>query len=192
MQSSVVHHQLLLAESMSSILSTVWRVSCTRAVDRRTVFNWTFKNFNKCITDKTRVYSEPFYTGPCDTGYCLQIRVETGDSPDGVSVYYCVARGKNDDSLDWPFRRNVRLMVLHSSEESSVVSALTTPPSGVEAIKAIIAKPTAKRNSRGRGKRSMLLFSRLEEAGVIASDCLRVRAVVPWSAEETPLDDAET
>eukprot|EP00117_Sycon_ciliatum_P025339 scpid49852/ scgid21051/ TNF receptor-associated factor 4; Cysteine-rich motif associated to RING and Traf domains protein 1 len=179
---SMLEHQILLAQSVDSLTSHVWMAASTPNHERTTVFTWVFTDFKRYLDgSKNRLFSEPFYIGPCDSGYRLVLRVETGYQDQAISTFYCVARGKNDDRLEWPFRRPVTFQALHSVTHKVVIQDRSMPPTREESIRLITARPKTERNRRGWGRATFVPFKRLDEIGLNAANSFVLRIVVPWS-----------
>ena len=66
-------------------------------------------------------YSVPFYTSK--RGYKLCVRVDCNGNGDGkgthVSVFTCLMKGDNDDSLAWPFTGTVMFELLNQLEDTT-------------------------------------------------------------------------
>ena len=66
-------------------------------------------------------YSTPFYTS--QNGYRFCISVVTNGNGDGegthLSVYACLMKGDNDDSLTWPFTGTVTVTLLNQLEDEN-------------------------------------------------------------------------
>ena len=63
--------------------------------------------------------SAPFYTHPGGYRMCLSVRVrgDGGGSGTHVSLYVCLGRGCNDESLSWPFRGEVTVQLLNQYQD---------------------------------------------------------------------------
>ena len=71
--------------------------------------------------DNEEFYSTPFYTS--HHGYKLCINIEANGNGEGkgthVSVYACLMKGDNDDSLTWPFTGSVTTELLNQLEDKN-------------------------------------------------------------------------
>ena len=77
--------------------------------------------FNQHKSSKHAWYSPPFYTHP--GGYKMCIRVDANGNLDGagthVSVFVYLMRGRNDDTLPWPFTGEVTITLLNQLEDEN-------------------------------------------------------------------------
>lgn len=94
------------------------------------------------------------------------------------------SQGKNDERLEWPFRRTVIVQCLHSVEDRIIVEQTVRPPSEEEKSKKYTCRPTEVNNRRGWGRKGILSPEKQIEAGAVQHDKLRVRYIVPW--EQVP------
>ena len=82
-------------------------------------FYFTLYNFDHCMKNKLKCFSEPFYSH-CN-GYKLCIGVDVAGMGEGegthVSLNVHILRGEFDDKLQWPFRGTVRLLVLNERRD---------------------------------------------------------------------------
>ena len=86
-----------------------------------TVFK--FKRFNEHKEQKKTFFSPPFYSS--QTGYRFNIRVDAAgeddahddDNDTNISVFVYLQKGRNDDSLTWPFRGSVTVELLNQLED---------------------------------------------------------------------------
>ncbi len=81
----------------------------------------TLTNYLKHKSDKDLFYSPPFYTS--SKGYKMGINVDANGDGDGkgthVSVFACLMKGDNDDSLSWPFTGTVTVELLNQLEDKN-------------------------------------------------------------------------
>lgn len=183
LQENMLNHQMLMMKSIDQLVSHIWEVASTSSPDRQTVHIAIFNDFAKLRRQQQARSSEPFYTGPCCSGYRLELMIEFPKEGRGMSVFYKVVRGKNDDRLVWPFRRKVVLQVLHSREDRVIIEHSTSPPRRDEDIAAISVKPTNHRNRKGWGRKELLAYDTFDDAGIMSSNLLRLKAIVPWAAD---------
>ena len=133
-------------------LSSLETKTTLESVQKRTITSpCTFRltNYQKHKKDGDEFYSSPFYTSP--TGYKMCIRVDANGSGGGqgthVSVYACLMKGDNDDSLTWPFTGSVTFELLNQLEDKNHHTYTTGPfPADKEHISARVVK-----GERGRG-----------------------------------------
>ena len=75
--------------------------------------------FNQLKINNTIWYSPGFYTHP--SGYKLYLWVEANGNGDGkgthVSVYLCLMKGENDDTLTWPIRYKCTITLLNQLKD---------------------------------------------------------------------------
>ena len=78
-------------------------------------------NYQKHKSDKDNFYSPPFYTSY--TGYKMCLKIDANGWGDGegthVSVFACLMKGDNDDSLSWPFTGTVSFELLNQLEDKN-------------------------------------------------------------------------
>ena len=183
LQESTVAHQLQMMSTIDQLVAHVWDTASTPTADRHTVFVAVFHDFAKLRRQQQARSSDPFYTGPCSSGYRLELMIEFPRGGKGVSVFYKVVKGKNDDRLVWPFRRKVVLQVLHSRDDRIITEHSTSPPRREEDIAAISVQPQGSRNRKGWGRKELLNYDSVDDAGITQTNLMRVKAVIPWSAE---------
>ena len=80
-----------------------------------------FHNFQNKRNENGFFCSPPFYTSP--TGYEMFLEVDANGNGDGkgthVSVFACLMKGHNDDSLTWPFTGTVTFELLNQLEDKN-------------------------------------------------------------------------
>ena len=80
-------------------------------------------NFHEHKIEDEEFKSPPFYTSP--DGYKMCLEVYANGESDGrgthVSVYACLMKGDNDDSLTWPFTGKVSFELLNQLEDKNHV-----------------------------------------------------------------------
>ena len=78
-------------------------------------------NYQEHKTDKDEFHSPPLYTSP--TGYRMCVGVHANGIGPGegthVSVFACLMKGDNDDSLTWPFTGTVTVELLNQCRDKS-------------------------------------------------------------------------
>ena len=112
-----LHHQI----TKEKVLELTKTVSSLRKTISSTVFK--FKRFNEHKEEYESFYSPPFYSS--QTGYKFSICVDAAGQEDAhdddgdtnISVYVYLEKGKNDDSLTWPFRGSVTVELLNQLED---------------------------------------------------------------------------
>ncbi len=76
-------------------------------------------NYQEHKRDKDKFHSPPFYTSY--TGYKMCLIVDANGDGNGkgthVSVFACLMKGDNDDSLSWPFTGTVTIELLNQLED---------------------------------------------------------------------------
>eukprot|EP00117_Sycon_ciliatum_P037806 scpid37607/ scgid28201/ RING finger protein 151 len=179
-------HNVLMARSMDLLSSTLWQVATRPAEHRQTVHTEVFHQIADRLRGGHTFYGEAFYSGPCDSGYRLRMKIDPSDSQLGLSFYYALVKGKNDERLEWPFRRTVIVQCMHVTEDRVIVEQTVRPPSEVEKSRKYTSRPTENNNRRGWGRKGILSRDKQAEAGVLASDCMRVRYIVPWEPYHGP------
>ena len=70
---------------------------------------------------QTRLYSDPFYTHSGGYKMCAIIDPNGYDKYEGthVSVFACLMKGVNDDSLTWPFSGSIKFELLNQLEDKN-------------------------------------------------------------------------
>ena len=103
-------HHLDLA--MVQLKSLVQYQKCTPCVIK-------MPGFNQLNIIKKEWYSPGFYTHPC--GYKMCLSVDANGQGDGegthVSVFLCMMKGENDDTLTWPIRYKCTLTLLNQLKD---------------------------------------------------------------------------
>ncbi len=97
-------------------------------------------NYLKHKTEKDQFYSPPFYTSY--TGYKMCLRVDANGNGAGVgthvSVFACLIKGDNDDSLSWPFTGTVTIELLNQLEDKKHHKRTTTFPANNKASRRVV------------------------------------------------------
>ncbi|XP_064399361.1 TNF receptor-associated factor 2-like isoform X3 [Halichondria panicea] len=87
----------------------------------KSALTFRMKHFDRYKFDDKENYSPPFLTSA--SGYKMCIRVDANGSCAGegthVSVYVCLMKGDNDDSLSWPFTGTVTVELLNQLEDKN-------------------------------------------------------------------------
>ena len=86
-------------------------------------FRFKFTNFQKCKDKDEEFHSPPFYTSQDGYKMCLEIH-PNGDGEywhkhTHISVFACLVKGDNDDSLTWPFTGKVTFELLNQLEDKN-------------------------------------------------------------------------
>ena len=78
-------------------------------------------DFEKHKTDNDEFLSPPYYTSPTGYKMCLRTYAKGNGAGRGthVSVYVCLMKGDNDDSLTWPFTGTVTFELLNQLEDEN-------------------------------------------------------------------------
>ena len=86
-----------------------------------TKFTFRFSGFTQHKANETIFFSPPFYSSP--NGYKFCIRVDANGCMEGksthISVFACIMKGDNDDSLTWPFTGSVTVELLNQLEDKN-------------------------------------------------------------------------
>ena len=152
---------------------------------------FTFKllSFSRMRRDDVDFYSTPFYTS--HNGYKLCINIEANGNGEGkgthVSVYACLMKGDNDDSLTWPFTGSVTTELLNQLEEKNHYARMYMYPYSSSASKRV----TNGQRGRGFGHRkyishSDLNYNAVKKCQYLVNDTLFFRVSVdvpkykPW------------
>ncbi len=104
-------HLRVTAEKVLELTSFVSKSTIRSIIVPRTI---KLTNYLKHKNDKDVFYSPPFYTSY--TGYKMCLAVDAngwGTEGTHVSVYVCLMKGDNDDSLSWPFTGTVTVELLN-------------------------------------------------------------------------------
>ncbi|XP_065181008.1 TNF receptor-associated factor 4-like [Sycon ciliatum] len=185
-QQQSMQHNLMMVQSIDMLTNRLWQVAGSPVEERRTVHIHIFDKISRRLRYGRPFYSDAFYIGPCDSGYRLRMKIDPSDSQLGLSFYYALVKGKNDERLEWPFRRTVIVQCMHVTEDRVIVEQTVRPPSEVEKSRKYTSRPTENNNRRGWGRKGILSRDKQAEAGVLASDCMRVRYIVPWEPYHGP------
>ena len=93
-------------------------------------------NEAKSSNDYGEIHSEPFYTSH---GYRMEIFVRLNQGPRGytgyMGIYFCLMRGDDDDSLEWPFSKKLTFVVVDQQNSGFQVNSRVqtlTPPGEAE------------------------------------------------------------
>ncbi|XP_065181965.1 TNF receptor-associated factor 6-like [Sycon ciliatum] len=168
-------HNVSIALNMDILSSRLMQLAVSPAEPQETIYTEIFHRIE--LHNGPQVTSDPFYSGPCGSGYRLRMIIKPSNSADGPTVYYSIIQGRNDEQLAWPFRHNVIVQCLHITEDH-VIKEATLKPSNDQA--------TMSRRYTRRGRPNFLSTSQLEEAGVTTYNMLRIRFIVRWDRVPIP------
>jgi len=88
------------------------------------IIKWTDYSKKKKEGKSYFYYTKPFITHR--NGYIMQLRIFQNGTGSGegshISVYCCLMRGKNDETLKWPFRGTVIVTLLNQLQDNQHVS----------------------------------------------------------------------
>ena len=117
----------------------------TTLMKRTATYQCTFRltNYQKHKKDGDVFYGPPFYTSL--TGYKMCIDVDANGHGVGegthVSVFACLMKGDNDDSLAWPFTGSVTIELLNQLEDNKHYTHNTGPfPADDDELSARVVK----------------------------------------------------
>ncbi len=94
-------HLQVTAEKVLELTSFVSKSTIRSNTVPRTI---RLTNYLKHKRDKDEFYGPPFYTSYNGYKICLKVYANNGNH---VSVFSCLMKGPNDDSLSWPFTGTV-------------------------------------------------------------------------------------
>ena len=122
-------------------------------------FIFKLTSFTRKRRDNEEFYSTPFYTS--HNGYKLCINIEPNGNDEGrgthVSVYACLMKGDNDDSLTWPFTGSVKTELLNQLEDKNHYATMYLYPYASVASKRV----TDGQRGREFGRRKYISHSDL-------------------------------
>ena len=119
--------------------------------------------------------SEPFYTSH---GYRLKISVRLNEGPCGytgyMGVYLHLMRGDHDDSLEWPFNKTVKFIVVDQQDNGLQVDNYETTffPQGQEEYHRPVSV------NEGRGFSRFMLHSTLRTRQYIKSHTVYIAVAI--------------
>ena len=99
------------------------------SLENKKLFTFKVTNYKKKKQINNNFFSPSFYTSP--DGYRMCIRVDANGNGGGegthVSVFACLMKGDNDDSLTWPFTGSVTFELLNQLEDKNHHTRNTGP-----------------------------------------------------------------
>ena len=146
-------------------------------------FTFKLPSFTGKKANNKHFYSSPFYTS--QNGYRICIRVDANgvgvSEGTHVSVFACLMKGDNDDSLTWPFSGNVTVALLNQLEDKNHYTKTITFPANSSSSKRV----TKGERGVGFGHHMFFAHSYLQE-NYLVDDTLFFRVSVnvpkykPW------------
>ena len=90
-------------------------------IQQRAFTVFSLSNFQEQKRNEEEFYSPPFYTSNKGYKICMRVLANGADGGEGthVSVYACLMKGDNDDSLTWPFTGTVTVELLNQLEDEN-------------------------------------------------------------------------
>ena len=147
-----------------------------------------FLEYRQHKSSKQEWYSPPFYTHP--GGYKMCIRVCANGDGDGanthVSVFARMLRGKNDDTLPWPFTGKVHVTLLNQLADRYHYTRTTFFPKGNDICGRVV---NDERAPIGYGQPKFISHSQLtatRNCQYLKDDCLYFRIKVQASQPGKP------
>ena len=99
------------------------------SLENKKLFTFKVTNYKEKKQIKNKFFSPSFYTSP--DGYKMCIRVDANGNGTGegthVSVFVCLMKGDNDDSLTWPFTGTVTFELLNQLEDENHYTSTLGP-----------------------------------------------------------------
>ena len=144
--------QLHLRVTTETVLDQNKKITTLMKRTATSPFTFRLTNYQKHKRAGDVFYSPPFYTSP--TGYKMCICVYANGSGDGqgthVSVFACLMKGDNDDSLTWPFTGTVTIKLLNQLEDTNHTHTTRPFPADSVASKRVVKgeKETGRGNSQ--------------------------------------------
>ena len=118
-QTQAVDQKLQVNEQSDTIPAT----SSTPSIKVVAPFRFKLTNFQKCKDKDEEFHSLPFYTSQNGYKMCLEIHPngngEYWPKHTHISVFACLMKGDNDDSLTWPFTGKVTFELLNQLEDEN-------------------------------------------------------------------------
>jgi len=162
-----------------------------RTQPRPCVFKMTKFNQHKISQDEW--YSPPFYIHPGSYKMCIYVYANGSGSGKGthISVFACLMRGKNDDSLSWPFTGKVTITLLNQLEDKNHHTKAVEFPQEVQ-TEVNVRVVNGDRADRGYGWVEFISHNQLgyhaeQNCQYLEDDCLYFRIVArasdplkPW------------
>ncbi|XP_065181968.1 uncharacterized protein LOC135812570 [Sycon ciliatum] len=177
-------HNNMMVQRMDVLTNSIWQVATRPAEHRRTVHTEVFGQIADRLRGGHTFYGEAFYSGPCDSGYRLRMKIVPNQRK--LGLYYSLVKGKNDELLDWPFRHTVIFQCLHITEDRVIVQRTVPPPRDEDEAWSRPSTGQPSDTNHGWGFQDILSRSKLKHAGVRRSDRVRIRYIVLWELCPAP------